>query len=250
MTAAGACLIRSSRNILLRQLSGADRALLQPHLTQHAVECGTTILDVDQQLDCVYFPDSVMVSLEEVVGPGRSVEIAVIGCEGLVGWPALLGSSRSAHLAVVRMQGGTLLRIGMKPLLAACAQSPTLRAALLQFVNLVIVQMARSIASHLYHSLDQRMARWLLMRHDRVGGDLLLVRHEEIAESLNVRRASITDGLHLLEGWQMVRCNRGRLWVRDRMALEDFAGDAYGSAEAHYRSLIAPFGKSQLRTAA
>ena len=250
MAATGSSLIRSSRNILLRRLSGADQALLEPHLEELAAESGTTIIRADDPLDCLYFPDTVVLSLEEAVGAHQSVEIAVIGCEGMLGWPALLGSSRSAHAATVRMRGGTLLQVGIAPLRAACARSPTLWPALLQFVHLVIVQMARSIASHLQHTVDQRIARWLLMRHDRVGGDLLLMRHEEIAESLNVRRASITDGLHLLEGWQMVRCNRGRLWVRDRMALEDFAGDAYGSAEAHYRSLIAPFGKSQLRSAA
>lgn len=103
---------------------------------------------------------------------------------------------------------------------------------------------AASVGRH--HTLDLRLARWLLMRHDRSGRDILFVRHEEIAGNLNVRRASITDRLHLLEGDRLIRCNRGKIAIRDRMALETFAGDSYGRTEEHYRDLIAPFGKTQI----
>jgi len=114
----------------------------------------------------------------------------------------------------------------------------------MQFVHFVIVQMAHTITSHIHDPLDQRLARLLLMRHDRMQGDVLFVHHEEIAAGLNVRRASVTDRLHVLEGERLIRCNRGKIAIRDRIALEEFAGEAYGPSEAHYRALIAPFGKS------
>jgi CRP-like cAMP-binding protein len=236
-------LVKSSRNILLRRLSPSDQALLEPHVEERLVSCGAPLIRQDDELDSVHFPDSAIFSLVERVGPDKFAEIAVVGREGMLGWPAILGCNNSTHAATCQIQG-SVIRISAAPLLAACARSPSLWPALLQFVHLIIVQMARAIASHLQDPLDQRLARWLLMRHDRVGGDILLVHHDEIADRLNVRRASVTDGLHILEGDCMIRCNRGRIAIRDRAALETFAGDSYGVVEAHYRTLIAPFGKS------
>jgi len=236
--------IASSRNILLRQLNRFDQDLLDPHLEEIRMKRGDVLIRPDDPLGAIYFPNSGMLSVEERIGRHRHVEIAVVGREGLLGWPALLGCERSCHSAIVQGRDGTALRIGLKAFLGACRDSPTLWTTLLCFVQTIILQMGRTIASHIDHSLDQNLARWLLMRHDRVGGDELLVRHDEIADALGVRRASITDKMHILEGQRLVRCNRGRLVVRNRPDLERVAGEAYGQAEAQYRRLIAPFGKS------
>ena len=236
--------VRSSSNLLLRRLAASDQQLLEPHAEQVTFQRTATLIRAGDCLDAIYFPETVVVSIEEQVGHGKHVEVAVVGREGMLGWPALLGSSRTTHAAVVQLRTGSAVRIGIDPLRRACEVSATLWDALLQFVHVVIVQMARSIASHLHDALDLRLARWLLMRHDRLGGDVLFIRHDEIADNLNVRRASITDRLHLLEGDHLIRCNRGKILIRDRLALESFAGEAYGFPEAHYRSLIGPFGKS------
>ena len=236
--------VRSSSNLLLRRLAASDQQLLEPHAEQVTIERTATLIRAGDSLDAIYFPETVVVSIEEQVGPERHVEVAVVGREGMLGWPALLGATRTTHAAVVQLRTGSAVRIGIEPLRRACDRSTSLWDALLQFVHVVIVQMARSIASHLHDALDLRLARWLLMRHDRLGGDVLFVRHDEIADNLNVRRASITDRLHLLEGDHLIRCNRGKILICDRLALESFAGEAYGFPEAHYRSLIGPFGKS------
>ena len=237
-------LVRSSGNILLRRLMPADQILLESLVEPVFVQRGEMMIGPSDMLNAFYFPETAIFSLEEAVGTSGHVEVAVVGREGMLGWPALLGAERTTHAAVAQLRAGSALRIPIVPLRRAFATSANLWSAFLQFVHVVIVQMARSIASHLHDALDLRLARWLLMRHDRLGGDLLLVRHEEIAGNLNVRRASITDHLHLLEGDRLIRCNRGKILIRDRAALETFAGEAYGSAEAHYRTLIAPFGKT------
>jgi CRP-like cAMP-binding protein len=231
-------------NLLLRRLTPTDRALLTPHLTETPLRRGAALLEAIHAIDRIHFPQSGLLAIEERIGRGNHVEIAVVGREGMLGWPALLGSATHSHSAVARGEDGHALSIALAPLMAACRASPTMWATLLCFVQSVMVQMARAIATHLEHSLEQRVARWLLMRHDRIGGDQLMARHEEIADSLNTRRASVTDRLHILEGERLVRCQRGRIQIRDRPALEAFAGDAYGAAEAQYRTLIAPFGKS------
>ncbi|UAK23172.1 Crp/Fnr family transcriptional regulator [Sphingomonas nostoxanthinifaciens] len=232
----------SSSNLLLRRLSPADQALLEPFAETVTVQRGARLFSPADRLSDFYFPESAIFSLEEQVGQSRHIEVAVIGREGLLGWPALLGSDVMTHAVVAQLRAGSTLRIAVEPLRRHCGVR--VLDALLQFVHLIIVQMGRSIASHLHDTVNKRIARWLLMRHDRLGGDVLLVQHDEIAANLSVRRASITDGLHMLEGELLIRCNRGRILIRDRSALEERAGDAYGEAEAQYRNLIAPFGKS------
>ena len=232
-------------NLLLQSLNPSDRELLYRHVEAVTLPRGKVLLGPDELIDAVYFPTSGMLSVEERIGRRRHIETAVVGREGLLGWPALLGCERSCHSAIVQGVGGAALRIELPAFLDACRQSPSLWIALLSFVQTIILQMGRTIAAHLDHSLDQSVARWLLMRHDRVHGDELIVRHEEIADALGVRRASITDQMHVLEGDRLIRCNRGRLVIRDRVGLEMAAGEAYGQPEAQYRQTIAPFGKSR-----
>jgi CRP-like cAMP-binding protein len=236
--------LRASRNILLRQLAPADQALLEPHLEIVPVACGAVVIRPADLLDALYFPDTALLALEEGVNGSRRMEIGVVGCEGMLGWPLLLGSDRSPYAATVQMRAGTVLRLAREPLHGACRASRTLATRLLQFVDTIILQMSQAIASHLQDTLERRLARFLLMRHDRVSGDVLLLFHDSVAASLHVRRASVTDRLHILEGERLIRCRRGRVTIRDRPALEAFAGDSYGVAEAQYRALIAPFGKS------
>lgn len=235
--------IRTSRNILLRRLSPHDHKLLEPYISTVPIARGSKIMPADVDIEAIYFPDSAIFSLVDNIGALRPAEIAAVGHEGMLGWPALLGCTRSPHEAICQTPG-MMLRVPIKAVQAGCAQSASLWSSFLQFVHIIIVQMARAIASHLRDPLEQRVARWLLMRHDRVGGDVLLVHHDEIANHLAVRRASVTDRLHLLEGDRMIRCNRGRIAIRDRSALEGLAGGSYGVVEAQYRSLIAQFGKS------
>ncbi|WP_419827791.1 Crp/Fnr family transcriptional regulator [Sphingomonas sp.] len=230
--------LANSRNRLLRSLRPADRAMLAPDLEQVPLQRGSRLFTADALVDRLYFPERGLLALGEGRGLTARVEIAVVGCEGLVGWPALLGCELCAHDAVVQGSDGRALSIAVEPLLAACRASQTLWMALLGFVQAVMNQMTRTIASSIENTLDQRIARWLLIRHDRLDGDHLLIRHDEIASALGVRRASVTDRLHVIEGERLVRCRRGRIVIRDRAALETFAGEAYGACEAEYRGLL------------
>lgn len=236
-------LVRSSSNILLRQLDQPDRTLLAPHITQRQIERGSWLIERDRPIDSVFFPEAAAFSLVEETRSHKLAEVAIVGREGMLGWACMLGHRRSTHATICRSTG-TVLTMPVAALLQATAQSASLGLALLHFVNTIIVQMARAIASHLQDPLEHRVARLLLMWHDRVGGDVLLVQHDEIADRLTVRRASVTDTLHILEGQHLIRCKRGRIIIRDREALERFAGGSYGIAEQHYRALIGPFGKT------
>jgi len=193
-------------------------------------------------ITAVYFPETVIISIERQFSECQHVETAVVGYEGIVGWSALVGSGKSQERAVVQMRGGTVLRITVEDITAACETSRTLQSAVMRFIEIVMTQMAQAIVSLARDSLDLRLSRWILMRHDRAPTDQIMVKHEEISRNLGSRRASVTDCLHVLEERHLVRCYRGRIIVRDRAGLEMHAGTSYGAAETYYRAMIGPFG--------
>lgn len=194
-------------------------------------------------IESLCFPEGAITSVADVLADGTCLEIGLIGHEGLAGWPALLGSMRSPHEAVVRAGEGFALRIEVARMLDVYQASETLQALLLRFVQAFTIQMGRTIVSNLIDPVERRLSRWLLMYHDRIAGDEMRITHDHIATMLGVRRASVTETLHILEGEGAIRSRRGCITMRERAMLERLAGESYGFAEAHYRRLIAPFGR-------
>lgn len=217
----------------LGQLVPVDRATLKPHLEAVSVACGEPLFRATDAGEHIYFPQGPLISIEQV----NRVEVALIGSEGLVGWPALVGCKCSPFNAIVRGRDGIVLRIRSSALIAIAFVTPSLAMALSRFVNVISVQMAETIGAYAFHRTDMRLARWLLLRHDRLGADEIAVNHDEIADNLGTRRASITDCLHVIEGNGLVRCRRGRITIRDRAGLEALATGCYGVAESFYREI-------------
>jgi CRP-like cAMP-binding protein len=236
----------NSHNRFLAHLSRSDAALLDGALELVTLQPGTLLVTNGGPLDSIYFPETVIVSIGGRLANGHHAEAAVVGNEGIVGWAAMSGALRGSHDAVVQMAGGTAWRIARGEIDCACAASATLLAATMRFADAVAVQMAQAIISLMCDTVQKRVCRWLLMRHDRILTDQLIVRHDEISGNLGTRRASVTDSLHILEGEHLVRCHRGRIVIRDRAGLEKSAAEAYGTTEAYYREHIAPFGRSSV----
>ncbi len=110
--------------------------------------------------------------------------------------------------------------------------------ALLRFAHINSVQASYSTLSNAVHQVDERLARWLLMCHDRSSTDDMSLTHEFMSVMLSVRRPSVTNALHVLEGNGYIKSERGYVTIINRFALEAFAGDAYGKPEAEYRRLF------------
>jgi CRP-like cAMP-binding protein len=174
---------------------------------------------------------------------GSRIGIGHVGYEGFVGWPVILGCQHSSHEVQVTANGGAV-KIAASDLREACAQSELLRDLLLRFVQVFFVQLGRTIVSSLMHPVPTRLCRWTLMAQDRIGSDEINVTHDVLALMLGVRRASVTDALHILEGEGLIRSSRGRIVVRDGEGLRRQAGDTYGFYEAEYTRLIAAFPQS------
>jgi len=231
-------------NILLAALSENDRALLAPHLKRVPLERQMVMVVPNQPIEHVYFPEGGIVSIVSVMAASGRTEAGIFGREGVSATGLLLGTDRSPHETFVQVGGSTALRIDADLYLAAIQQSETLRTTLLRYVQTVLVQTAQSTAINARHRVEARLARWLLMCHDRVEGDEIALTHEFMGMMISADRSGVTVTLHILEGAGMIRSKRGRVVIRDRERLEDLAGDSYGVPETEYRSLIGPFGHS------
>ena len=229
------------RNILLRTMPPSDFELLASRLGRVSFSTDVVVAVPGQPMDTVYFPETGIITFSKHDEDGCRIGIGHTGYEGFSGWSVVLGCNLAPHEARVTASGGTAYGIATDDLLVASQASESLRDLLLRFVRAFTVQLSTTIVSNLSQSVDTRLCRWSLMAHDRVEGDDIVVTHTEIAVMLGIRRASVTDTLHVLEGERLIRSRRGRVTIRDREGLRRRAGSTYGHAEKEYSRLIAPF---------
>ncbi len=226
-------------NTLLASLSVEDRALLMPHMTPISFAVGDFIVRAGDLIDSLCFFEQGIAGVLDALDDDRRYAVGLIGAEGFIGWPLLLGVERSPYDVTMRAEQGRALRISATALLAAAGTSPTLRLTLLKFVHVFMLQMGRTIVSSLAHPIERRMARWILLYHDRVQSDEICMTHEEFRLMLGVRRSSVTDALHRLEAQHAIKGLRARVVVQSRETLLQLAGDTYGQPEMEYRRLVA-----------
>jgi CRP-like cAMP-binding protein len=228
------------RNRLLRTLSADDLSRLQRHLEPVPLRRGDVMTEPNQPIEQVYFPEDAISSVVATTRGGRRIEVGIFGREGMSGTPLLLGSDRTPHECFAQVPGSAL-RIGADDLTRAIRQSPSLHQLLLRYVEAFNVQVAHTALSHGSYTLEERLARWLLMCHDRLDGDDLPLVHEFLALMLGVRRSGVTVAVQTLEGAGMIKARRGVIRVLNRETLEEAAGGSYGVPEAEYRRLIGEF---------
>ena len=229
---------RTSDNRLLAALSSQDAALITPYLEPVSFAVGDFITRAGAPIESFCFLEQGIAGVLDALNNDRRYAVGLLGAEGFIGWPLLMGDDRSPYDITMRAEAGHALRIPAKNLLAAVEQSMSLRTALLRFAHVFMLQMGRTIVSSLAHSIDRRMARWILLYHDRVQADEIRMTHEEFRLMLGVRRSSITDALHRLEEERAIRAVRAKVLVVDRAKLMALAGDTYGYAEQEYARLV------------
>jgi CRP-like cAMP-binding protein len=232
-----------TRNCLLSACSPDDFMLLRRDLARVDLTLRQTLYRPNEVIEHVYFFESGVASILARQDGGAEVEVGIVGREGLSAVPIVLGVDRSPHNAFMQVDSATALRIDSGALMRACDESRSLHKLLLAYVQSGIVQAAQTAASNAHNELPERLARWLLMCHDRVDGDEIALTHEFMGMMLAVRRSGVTVTLHALEACGGIRARRGVVTITDRDRLLEIAGDSYGDAEAEYRRLIGPFGK-------
>jgi CRP-like cAMP-binding protein len=215
-------------NWLLAALSSADRELLKPHLHPVTLPLGKRLIAPGEPIEFVYFLEAGLGSDIAVVGEGeRPVECGLVGREGLIGMPVVLGTDRGVHASEIQVAGGGL-RIASSDLGRAMDRSASLRATLFGYVHYFMSHTAQTAACNARHSLSQRLARWLLMSHDRLVGDVVPLTHDYLSIMLGVRRAGVTQAIHVLEGDKLIKAVRGQITVLNRAGLEKACCACYG----------------------
>jgi CRP-like cAMP-binding protein len=227
----------SLRNRLLRALSPDDFALIEPQLDKVATEKGQVLIEPDAPIGHVTFPEAGIVSVVAVASENQRVEIGIAGWEGLIGHPVVLGVDHTPHQSFVQVEGFGY-RIAAAHLTRAIEDSRSLHSLLLRSVHAFSIQVAGTAVANSESVISERLARWLLMCHDRIDGDDLPLTHEFLSIMLAVRRAGVTEAIHLLEGAGIITAKRAFITVVDRDRLEDTAGDSYGQPEAEYERLF------------
>ncbi|WP_424140601.1 Crp/Fnr family transcriptional regulator [Roseomonas chloroacetimidivorans] len=175
----------------------------------------------------VFFPETGYVSKLAYTEDGDAAEVGMIGREGFVGLPVLLDAEADDIEGMVQ-QPGTALRMAKVAFREALERHPAFRTPLNRYALVHHGQVARTAACNLRHQLEQRLARWLLMSHDRVEGDSFAMTHEFLGLMLGVRRSGITVAAGLLQKAGMIRYGAGRMEVTDRPGLESVACECYG----------------------
>jgi CRP-like cAMP-binding protein len=225
------------RNLLLHALSPQGFALLQMHLEPVSLKRGDVLIEPNQPIEHTYFLEDGIASIVGTVDSHR-VEIGICGREGMSGTAVLLGTDRAPHETFIQV-AGSALRIRSDDLQRATHQSPSLQQRLLRYVQAFQAQIAQTALSNASDRVEERLARWVLMCHDRLDGDDLPLTHEFVSIMLGVSRPSVTLAIQRLEGAKMIKARRGLLTILSRPKLEEIAGDSYGLPEAEYRRLMA-----------
>ena len=196
---------------------------------------GMVLYEPDEAIEHVYFLSTALVSIISMNSEGSTVEIGMVGNEGIVGIPAILGGV-TPYRAIVQV-GGDAFRVPGEAIYSEVRRNPFLRDLLLQYTNTFLIQVAQSSICNCYHTLQERLSRWLLVARDAVGSDLLFITHDVIARLLGTRRASITVAAGLMQRAGLIRMSRGQITILDPDGVEAMACECYGILRDHVRRL-------------
>jgi len=228
-------------NRLLAALPAADFDLLVPHLRKVAPERDAVLVRSGDRVEQIYFPLSGTVAFIMDMPNGQTVATAVIGNEGAVGILSALGYSRSPMTAVARVTG-TSLEISSARFQAVLSRSSAIRHVVDIYTRALLAQFQHVAACNALHSVEARLARWLLHIHDRVDGNLLPLTQEALAELLGVRRTTVTHVVHKLRTAGAIRSNQRGLIEIDRPRLEAAACECYDLMRRRIDRIVSPEG--------
>lgn len=213
-------------NKLLAALPAHELARLTPALESVTLLVGQVLHQPGSRQEFAYFPTSAVISLLYLMESGASSEIAMTGCEGVVGLPSFLGGETMANQAVVQ-NGGNALRIKATVLKSEFHRGGSFHSILLRYTMSLIAQTSQTAVCNRLHHLDKQLCRWLLLTHDRVPTDELAVTQDLIAGMLGVRREGVSVAAGHLQRAGIIHYSRGRIVIMNRPELEARACECY-----------------------
>lgn len=227
-----------ARNLLLAGLPHDELAALASDLKPVAFTQNQALYQANQPLSHVFFVVRGMVSIVRTIGGGGTVEVGPVGRDGMVGLPVFLDAATDPLHAFAQVLPCEALSMRADAFRAACDRSRALRAAMGRYTSWTVTGMAQWVACARLHEVHQRMARWLLMCHDRLEGHTLALTHEFLAEMLGVRRPTVTLAAGLLQKQGLIRYARGVVTILDETGLETVACECHRVSREEYLRLF------------
>jgi CRP-like cAMP-binding protein len=218
---------KAVQNVILLSVPDKEYNLLRPHLEPIELPQYKILEEPGEKIEFTYFVNEGMTSLVALSRDGRSVEVGIVGKEGMVGMSLVAGLRRGTFRAIMQMAGRGM-RIRSEVFQDVLLSSPTLRSELGRFALMHSMQVAQLAACNRLHEVEQRLSRWLLMCQDRVDSSLLPLTHEFLAQMLGTGRPSVTLAAGALESAGLIENSRGTVKILDRKSLEATACECYG----------------------
>jgi len=233
-------LAENRTNQLLDALPTAERVRWFGSLTPSYLEIKTVLFEPGQQIESVYFPLNGVISLVTPLEDGAIVEVATVGNEGIVGVPLVLGGSLAVR--AISQVAGWVLRMDAKAFLNAVNSAPAVRDLVNDYLQALFGQISQAAACNRLHSNEERLSRWLLMSHDRVGVDEFAITHEFLGQMLGSRRATVTLSAGILQAAGLIKYHRGLVTIVDRPGLEAVSCECYAVIKAELDGVLSKAG--------
>jgi CRP-like cAMP-binding protein len=225
------------KNQLLGLLPTDDRQFLEPYLVKVNLRSGHVICEPNEPMNFAYFPNTAMISVVSIMSNGSTTEIGLIGNEGMVGLPIILGGKQMLNQAIVQVSG-EVYKIEATKLLWAFQNLASLQSIFLLYIQARLTQVSQTAACNSQHRIDKRLARWLLSVHDCVQVDQIPLTQEFVANMLGVRRSGVTTAAFQLQKAGLIRYQRGHITLLDIEGLKECSCECYSLVQSEYIRLL------------
>lgn len=225
------------QNHLLAGITPDELARLLPGLQPVSLSLGQVLYESGEKMDYVYFPTTAIISLLYIMENGSTAEIGVVGNDGMVGIAIFMGGDTTPNRAVVQSAGKTFkMKSGMMK--DEFTRGGRFHNLCLRYTQALITQISQTAVCNRLHSVDQQLCRWLLLSHDRLPSNRLVMTQDLIANMLGVRREGITHAARRLQKFGYIRYVRGDMTILDRPGLESCVCECYAVVKAEYDRLF------------
>jgi CRP-like cAMP-binding protein len=228
--------LSSSPNHFLASLSPSDGELIEPHLKPVELALGTVLYRAEEPIKRLYFPYSGIASHVVGLSKGEHVEVGLVGRNSVIGGGAALDAQIATNHAVIQVAGEGVVA-EMNAVKRLVSQSETLRISFARHQEMAFAQTQQIAACNAFHTLEERLSRWLLRARDLINSETLPLTQEFLAQMLGVRRTTVTLEARKLQHAGLIKYRRGHIHIIDEEGLQDTSCECYEAINHHFRRL-------------
>ncbi len=225
------------KNYLLSALPQEEFVRLTPKMESMSFKLGEVLYEFGEKMQYAYFPTTAIISLLYIMENGATAEIGVIGNDGIVGTSLFLGGETTTSRAIIQSEGGAI-RMRTKDLKTEFKLGGRFQEILLRYTQALMTQISQTAVCNRLHPIEQQLCRWLLLSHDRLDSNKLVMTHDLISNMLGVRREGVTLAAKKLAARKLIINNRGTITVIDRQGLEAAVCECYAVVNTEYNRLL------------